>query len=288
MKTLVIGATGNVGTEVVQALMKKNVEVRALVRSAEKTKQLPQGVEPTVGNCLKPESLAESLKGIESVFMLFPVSERETEMGLNTVKALKKAVVKRVVYMSLQDVEKKTGIPHFDSKMPIEQAVVDAGFAYTFLRPNNFFQNDLYLKNAITRRLEYSVPFGNGKISRVDTRDIAEAAARVLTEPGHEGKAYVVAGPEALSGHDIALAYAAYLGKSVQYYSPQLHRWEEEARRAMGDKMARDMRIMFEYFQRHGFAASDKDVKRLEELLGHPPRTMLEFAKEAVEMWSDT
>lgn len=285
MKTLVIGATGRVGSEVVRALLTKGAEVRALVHSPEKAKQLPQGVKVIAGDCLRPETLSPALNGVDSVFMLFPVSEGETEMGLNAVEMMKKAGVKRVVYMSVQDVEKKTGIPHFDSKVPIEQSIVEAGIPYTLIRPNNFFQNDLYLKDAIARRFEYSVPFGNGKISRVDTRDVAEAAANALTQPGHEGEAYVTAGPEALSGHDIALAYAGYLGKPVQYYSPPLSIWEEEARRVLGEPRAKDMRIMYEYFQRRGFAASDKEVARFEKLLGHSPRTMLQFAKEAVEIW---
>lgn len=288
MKTLVIGATGKVGTEVIKALLSKGTEVRAFVHITELSKELKNRVEVAYGDCLKPETLPAALKDLDSVFMLFPVSERETEMGLCSVEAVKKTAIKRVVYMSVQDVEKKTGIPHFDSKVPIEQAIVDSGLSYTLLRPNNFFQNDLFMKDAITRKLEYSVPFGNGKISRVDTRDIAEAAANVLTQSGHESQAYVVAGSEALSGHDIAQAYASYLGKSVQYYSPRLDRWEEEARRVMGDKMAKDMRIMFGYFQRRGLAASQKDLERLENLLGHRPRSMLQFAKEAVELWGVT
>lgn len=285
MRTLVIGATGRVGGEFARNLLVRGMDVRAFVHTPEKAKQLPPGVEVAVGDCLKPETLTPAFKDVDSVFMLFPVSERETEMGLNAVEMMKKAGVKRVVYMSVQDVEKKTGIPHFDSKVPIERAIVDEGLAYTFIRPNHFFQNDLRLKDAIARRFEYSVPFGNGKISRVDTRDVAEAAANTLTQPGHEGEAYVTAGPEALSGHDIALAYAGYLGKPIQYYSPPLSIWEEEARRVLGDTRAKDMRIMYEYFQRRGFAASDKEVARFENLLGHPPRTMLAFAKEAVEIW---
>ncbi|HEY4643236.1 MAG TPA: NmrA family NAD(P)-binding protein [Bacteroidota bacterium] len=288
MKTLVIGATGTVGSEVVKNLRKKGVDVRALVHTPEKAAQLPNGVEIAAGDCLKPETLPPALKDVEYVFMLFPISEHETKMGLNAVGALKKAAIRRVVYMSVQDVEKKTGIPQFESKAPIEKAIVDSGLSYTFLRPNHFFQNDFRMKDSISRRFEYSVPFGNGKISRVDTRDVAEAAVNALTQEGHAGKAYIAAGPEALSGHDIALAYAGYLGKPVQYYSPKLDLWEEEAARFMGEKMAKDVRIMYEYFQRRGFAASDRDEKQFETLLGHTPRTMLQFAKEAIEMWAQS
>ena len=89
--------------------------------------------------------------------------------------------VKKVVFLSVHRVDEAPHLPHFGAKLPVEAAIRDSGIPWTILRPNNFFQNDLWFKDAMLAYGAYPQPFGGVGLSRVDVRDIAEAAALALT-----------------------------------------------------------------------------------------------------------
>ena len=87
----------------------------------------------------------------------------------------------------------------------LERIVRDSGLVWTFLRPNDFMQNLLGQSQSIASQGVFYSPLSpNARVSSVDATDIGEVAARVLTEPGHGGKAYTLTGPEALSQDDVA------------------------------------------------------------------------------------
>ena len=99
------------------------------------------------------------------------------------------AGIRRIVYLSVHQADKALGIPHFVCKLPIEGVIRASGVEYTILHPNNFYQNDLAMRDAI-RAGVYPQPLGSVGLHRVDVRDIAEAAAIALTEAGHSGKTF--------------------------------------------------------------------------------------------------
>ena len=92
-----------------------------------------------------------------------------------------------------------------------------SGMAYTHLRPNQFMQNFLGFAPSIARQGVFYAPMKDARTSLVDVRDIAAVAAAVLTGAGHEGKTYVITGPESLSYAQIAEKLAAVLGRKVEY-----------------------------------------------------------------------
>src|SRR3990172_3806968 len=160
MKILVIGGTGMVGSTVVTGLLKQGVTVRVMSHSADKLKKLPKGVEGFRADLDDPDTLPAAFDGIDSVFLLNAVGLSETDEGLVAVSAAKAAKVKKIVYLSVFMPEGSEKIPHFRSKLPVEKAVKESGLAYTILRPNNFFQNDLWLKDAIMQYSVYPQPIG--------------------------------------------------------------------------------------------------------------------------------
>ena len=90
--------------------------------------------------------------------------------------------------------------------------------AWTFLRPNGFMQNFVtYMGDGIRRDGAFYSAVGDTKMSHVDVRDIAAVAVRALTEPGHEGKAYTLSGPEALSYDEMAAELSKALGRQVRH-----------------------------------------------------------------------
>lgn len=285
MKTLVIGCTGTVGSAVMKTLTAQGVSARCMSRSSDKLRQLPPGVEGHIADLDNPGTLAAAFSGVDSVFLLVPVGPNETRQGLAAVEAAKAARVKKIVYLSVSMPEGSTHIPHFGSKIPVENAIKESGIAYTILRPNNFFQNDLALKDMIMQYGLYLTPFGKIGLNRVDVRDIAECAVHALTRPGFEGQTIAIHGLDTLTGNEIARIYSQYVGRDVRYGGNDLDVWVQRVRNAMPEWRVRDFRVMYKFYQDHGMAASAADLEKEQKLLGHKPRRFEEFVKEIAGEW---
>jgi uncharacterized protein YbjT (DUF2867 family) len=286
MKTLVIGGTGMVGSMVVAGLLKQGVNVRVMSHSPEKLKNLPAGVEGYRADLDDPDTLPAAFEGIDSVFLLNTVGPNETNEGLAAVSAAKAARVKKIVYMSVSMPKGSEKIPHFRSKIPVEKAVRESGLAYTILRPNNFFQNDFWLKSAIMQYGIYPQPLGMMGVNRSDVRDIADGAINALLNSGHEGQTYDVSGPDTLTGEGIAAIYTKYLGREVRYSGDDIDAWAGKTKGMMPDHLIADMRIMYQFFQDNGMIASKDDLEKTQKLLGHKPRTFDDFVREISREWS--
>ena len=283
MKTLVIGGTGMVGPHVVRELVGRKAQVRVLVRDKSKA---PAGVEAVAGDTIDPLTLGPAFEGVDGVFLLTPNAITETHMGLMSVLAAKTAKVKRIVLMTVHHADRDPLIPHFATKLPIEAAIKASGIPYTILRPNNFYQNDEYFKDAILQYAVYPQPIGDTGVSRVDVRDIAEAAATALVAGGHEGQTYNLVGPKPWTGAATAKAWTAALGKPVAYGGNDVDAWEKAARQWLPAWLAYDFRIMYAAFQEKGLLASAEDIQRLTKMLGHAPRGYEEYVKETAAQWS--
>ena len=287
MKTLVIGCTGTVGSVVMKKLAAQGVSILCMSRSSDKLRQLPTGVEGRIADLDNPGTLAPAFSGADSVFLLVPVSPNETTQGLAAVQAAKAARVKKIVYLSVSMPEGSTHIPHFGSKIPVENAIKESGIAYTILRPNNFFQNDLALKDQIMQYGLYLLPIGSIGLNRVDVRDIADCAVNALTKRGFEGQTIAIHGPDTLTGNDIARIYSRYVGRDVRYGGNDLDVWVRRVRNVMPEWKVRDYRVMYKFYQDHGMAAVVADLEKEQKLLGHKPRRFEDFAKEIAGGWKE-
>ncbi len=288
MKTLVIGGTGMVGSVVAAGLLKQGVNVRVMSHTPDKLKKLPKGVEGYWADLDDPDTLPPVFDGIDSVFLLNAVGLNETDEGLSAVSAAKAAKIKKIVYMSVSMPKGSETIPHFRSKLPVEKAVRDSGIAYTILRPNNFFQNDLGLKSAIMQYSVYPQPIGGKGMNRVDVRDIADCAVSALMKSGHEGQTYEVNGPDTLTGEGIAGIYTKHLGREIRYHGDDIDAWAEKVKNIMPEFLIADFRIMYQFFQANGMIASKDDLEKTQKLLGHKPRTFDDFVKEISMEWKST
>src|ERR1700691_1227042 len=285
MRILVTGGTGKVGSEVIKALVKRNVSVRALVRKQEASTTMPEGIEVSLGDLLDPVSVRKALDGVDKLYLLNAVLPDELTQVLIAYDLAKKLKLKQIVYHSVFKVEEFKDVPHFAAKLAIENALHEFDLSFTIIRPNYFFQNDVSLKDALTNAGMYPVPLGTPGISAVDTRDIAEAAAIALTSDGHLGKTYNLNGPEILSGKKVASIWSALLGKEIRYPGEDLDSFEDQMRTTAPSWSAFDIRMMFQGYLERGFVAEDGDIEILTKLLGHPPRRYEDFAKETVEGW---
>lgn len=284
MKVLVLGGTGTVGSQVARDLLARGVEVSVLTRDPKKP--LPPGAKAVAGDLLDPATIRTAFLGMDGVFLLNAVSATECHEGLMAVNGARMAGVKKVVYLSVQGVDKAPHLPHFGAKLSVEAALKVSGLPFTILRPNNFFQNDTRYKDVMLAYGAYPQPFGDVGLSRVDVRDIAEAAAIALTTGAADGETVNLVGGDVLIATATAATWGGVLGRKIAYGGNDLDAWEKQSLAFLPAWMVFDFRLMYAFFQEKGLKASPEDLARLTALLGHPPRRFEEFAAETARSWS--
>ncbi len=141
MKVLAIGGAGNVGSEVVKELLKRNVQVDVFVRKQEA--RIPEGARAVSGDLLDPASVEKALDGVDKLYLLNAVTPDELTQGLIAYDLAKKLMLKQVVYHSVFRADHFKDVPHFASKFALESALHDFNLPFTIIRPNYFHQNDL-------------------------------------------------------------------------------------------------------------------------------------------------
>ena len=217
MKTGITGATGQLGRLVIGKLKEKTgaSSIVALVRNTEKAKDL--GVEVRGFDYDKAETLAESLKGIDQLLLISgsDIGQRARQHA-NVVNAAKKAGVKKIVYTSLLHTGNTT-VSLADEHLPTENAVIESGIPYTILRNGWYTENHTGSIGGVLAGGAVFGSAGNGKFSSAARVDFAVAAVVVLTEKGHDGKVYELAGDEAYTLAEYADEIAKQTGKNIVY-----------------------------------------------------------------------
>jgi uncharacterized protein YbjT (DUF2867 family) len=280
MTILVIGATGNVGRPTVAGLLAKGESVRGLSRSEENLAKLPDGVEGVIGDLETGSGLDAACAGVDKLFLITSNGETETARGQNAVQAATAAGVQHIVFLSVGNPNKEPAIPHYRAKLPIEEAIRNSSAACTFLRPNFFMQTDLSVVPVIKEHGVYAMPIGSVGNNRVDTRDIADCAVRVLTEDGHAGADYHLHGPDTINGPKAAEVYAQHFGREVHYGGDDVDAWGKPVEAFLPPWLLDSLKKMFVGQQINGGVADADAVAASQEAVGHPLRTFDAFVAE--------
>lgn len=277
--TLIIGATGNVGKELIKILSNHGHAVRTTVRSTTRTDELKSlAIEMVVADIGDPSSLKAAMNGIERVFFVTPGVPHMVELSSNIIQAAKDAGVKHLVKLSGADADVEA-VTLTRWHRAVEKEIERSGIAYTFLRPNSFMQNIVnFNSQTIKDQGAFYAPMGDGKIALVDTRDIARVAFNVLSTAGHENKAYYLSGPSAISYSEIADTLSSVIGKSVRYVDVP----DEVARQSMLDAGAPgvivDAIMEMNHLNKLGKAA--KVSNTVEEITGQKATSFESFVKD--------
>ncbi|MGO7184756.1 SDR family oxidoreductase [Rhizobium brockwellii] len=286
MTILVTGATGNVGRQVIEHLVKRGADVRALVRDPSKA-EFPAGVSVVQGDFLDVDSLRNAMSGVSTLFLLNAVVPDEFTQALIALNVARSAGIERIVYLSVIHADLYVNVPHFAGKFGVERMIEQMGFKATILRPAYFIQNDLTVKDVITGYGAYPMPIGPKGLAMIDVRDIAEIAALELlrreqsAEPLALNRINLV-GPQTLTGTDIAAIWSDVLARPIHYGGDNTEGFEQNLKQFMPAWMAYDMRLMGERFLTDGMLPEAGDVERLTKLLGRPLRSYSAFAAESV------
>jgi uncharacterized protein YbjT (DUF2867 family) len=253
MTVLVMGATGNVGGAIVDALGKRGTAAREVSR---REHSWPSGVEEFVADPNDPEGLAPAAVAIDGVFLM---SGYAAEAAL--LDALSEA---HVVLLSSSSAPLGTsGNAVAAYHLKSEQAVQASGLPWTVLRPSSFQSNVLRWRDQLRAGDVVRAPFGETPTAMIDPADIAEVAAAALTQPGHAGHTYRLSGPESLTPPDQVTRLAAALDRPLTFEAIP----DDEARRQLPPEYAE---ATFDIFRDHPELESEVQPT-VEQLLGRPP-----------------
>ncbi len=172
-------------------------------------------------------------------------------------------------------------MPHHWHKLRVEEQLLRSGLPFTILQPSIYMQNILSQWERIVDKGRYQIPYAaETRLSMVDLEDVAEAAATVLTEPGHEGATYELVGTSGLSQNELANVLGRALGRpvSVERTPPQI--WERQARAAgLSDYSVATLVKMFDYYEKFGF---EGNPRVLTWLLGRQPTSLVAFVLRSI------
>ena len=246
----VLGATGAQGGAVVTALLERGETVRAVTRhtSSGRAQALSAaGVEVVEADLLDQTALRSAFIGTDTVFAVTTPFESgpqaEIDQGMSILAAA--ADVPHLVFSSVSDADRGTGIPHFDSKAVVEDALRESGRPHTVIGPTYFYDNIAGSLDEIrtTGRLELPIPTAT-PLQQLSRRDLGRFAAAALTDPaGFDGLRIDIASDNP-SPEEMAATLGAALGRDVVALATDPA--------ALGSD---DMRAMFTYLGGHGYSA---------------------------------
>ncbi|KAA0547461.1 SDR family oxidoreductase [Bacillus sp. BGMRC 2118] len=218
MKILVTGATGKLGSKVVESLLKSNPASNLVVsvRNPEKAEELRnRGVEVRQGDFDRPETLDHAFKGIDRLLIISADGDNETriQQHANAVQAAKRTGVKFIAYTSIANATESKNLmapPH----VATEAAIIKTGIPYSFLRNNWYLENEIGSIQGAIAGAPWVTSAGEGKVGWALQQDYADAAAAVLVGDGHENTVYELSGP-LLTQDELATALGNVLGKDI-------------------------------------------------------------------------
>jgi uncharacterized protein YbjT (DUF2867 family) len=279
---LVTGATGTVGRDVAKALSKKGAAVRAGVRDQAKARsQFNDDIALVTFDFENEKTFSGALEGIERVFLLPPLLPNQVEVTNAFVDAAKRAGIAHIVKLSVIGIDNATQFTLGKWHAANEQHIRQSGLAFTFLRPNSFMQN--FITYFPPRNGSIYLPWGDGKASFVDTRDIASVAAEVLTSDGHEEKIYTLTGPAALGIADVARILSETAGREFKYVDVP----EDAARDGMLQAGVAQWQVealmeLHALNKQNRWSAVTSDV---EQVTSTPPTDFAQFARDHAEQF---
>lgn len=272
---LVIGASGNVGSELSRLLL----EAGHTVRKA--TSRTPTAPDQVHLNLLTGEGQGAAFAGIDSAFFLAPPGHTRQDLMLNPlIDAARAQGVQKVVLMSAMGANADEAAPLRVAERHLEAS----GLAFNIIRPNWFMQNfNTFWIQGILQQGQIFLPVGDAKGSFIDARDIAATAAALLLSDRFNGQDFDLTGPEALDHHQVAALLSEATGKRIGYTDipPEAMR-EGLLAAGLPADYADFLLVILGYFKA-GY--SERTTNAVETITGRAPRTVASYARDYKAAW---
>ncbi len=285
MDILVTGAAGKTGQAVIRALAARGTAVpHALVHHQGQVELVRQAgaVTVLVGDMQQTAVWLTAAHSMDAIYHICPnMHPAEVDIGKAAINAARASGVRHFVYHSVLHPHIEA-MPHHWHKLRVEEWLFTSGLDFTILQPAAYMQNVLAGWPRMVTEGIYDVPYPvETRLSLVDLADVAEAAAIVLTTPGHSGAIYELAGPEVLTPVAMATMLGKVIGRQITAVSQPLDEWQTQAQSAGLSQYAINTLLkMFRYYARHGFWGNGH---LLRWLLQREPTTFAQFAHRQID-----
>lgn len=280
MTILVTGATGKTGREVIGALVECGLTIRPFTHH---NIQFDGVAETAVGDLTNPADVRRAMRGVSKVYHICPnMHPQEIEIGQSVIAAAQAADVQQFVYHSVLHPQIEA-MPHHWRKLRVEEMLFRSGLPFTILQPTAYMQNiDLA---RVRETAVYTTPYPTTtRISLVDLADVAQVAAKVLTEDGHSNAIYALVGEPNLSQDELAQRMAEAWGIAVQAREQSLAVWKTAVQSAnFSAQKINDLQAMFRYYAAYGMVGNTAVLRML---LNERPTNFLEHVYERVSRLS--
>ncbi|WP_410583144.1 SDR family oxidoreductase [Amycolatopsis sp. lyj-108] len=270
---LVTGATGTVGSALIPALQARGVTVRAMTRDP--GHRVP-GAETVVADLRDPESVTAALRGVDAAFLNSPSAPDAASLQIRFADLARDAGVNRLVLLSQYAAQADSPVRFLRWHAEVEAHVGSLGLAHTVLRPNLYLQALLAFAGTISQGF-FAAPIGDAAVSAIDTRDIADAAAAVLTGPGHAGRTYTLTGPRAVTHGQIADALSTATGRSVTFHDTTA---DQFAAALTGLLPPWQIEGLIEDYAHYARGEAAEVHTSVADLTGKPARDIVDFARD--------
>ncbi|GGF19603.1 NmrA/HSCARG family protein [Williamsia phyllosphaerae] len=246
----VLGATGAQGGAVVTALLELGETVRAVTRHASSARAQAlsaAGVEVVEADLLDQAALRAAFADTDTVFAVTTPFESgpqaEIDQGMSILAA--SVDVAHLVFSSVSDADRRTGVPHFDSKAVVESALRESGRPHTIIGPTYFYDNIVGSLDEIreTGLLELPIPTTT-PLQQLSRRDLGRFAAAVLTDPSVFDGLRIDIASDNPTPDEMAATLGAVLDREVTAVATD-----------PAELGSDDMRAMFTYLGGHGYSA---------------------------------
>jgi uncharacterized protein YbjT (DUF2867 family) len=276
---LITGATGNISSGIIAQLKGSEHRLLALVRNPGKAEELKrQGVELRVGDLEKPWTLDSAFAGADIVWILAPPGPRAPEQCSNALWAARRAGAKHVVRLSAFGATHTA--PTINSRLHAlsDAELVGSGIPFTILKPHYFMQNLLMAAQSVAQQATMYFALADGKMGLIDSRDISEFAAHVLTTAGHEGKTYTLTGPASVSMHQVAAAIGEAIGKAVKYVPVTAEAQRQSILQVGMDEWMAN--LLSDYSAAYSANWGDLVTDDFQRVTGKAPRSIAQFCRD--------
>lgn len=274
-KTLILGASGNVGSEIAKILKAKGQEV------ALATSRKPEQADQVHLNLATGEGLEEAFKNVDRAFLLAPPGyTNQDELLKPVIDLAKKQGLKKVVLMTAMGVDASDENPMRKAELYLDASGLD----YNIIRPNWFMQNfNTFWLHGILTSQKIFLPVGTAKGSFIDSRDISAVAAELLFNNTWNKQAFILTGEESLNHDEVASIISEITGKNITFEDVTPELMKDQLLGAGLPSDYADFLLLILSFFKLGYSASV--TNSIKEITGKNPISFRQYAEEYKGSW---